>query len=117
VRGIHCNTCSLTDAHYSRTGHHADDSADKCRNEFETFLFHTRSKVDNELKGKLGDSEETVTSALKDGLDWLEENSNADVSAYKDKQNEIHDIVKPIIAKYEEASKGASGDADDHEEL
>ena len=86
-----------------------------CRNEFETFLFNTRSKIDGELEGKLGDDEDAVRSALKDGFEWLDENGDADVAAYKDKQNEIYDIVKPVIAQYEQQ---AADEADDsHEEL
>ena len=88
------------------------------RNEFETFLFNTRSKLDNDLAGKLGDDEDTVRTAVKDGFQWLDENSDADVSAYKDKQNEIHDVVRPILATAESAAGGKQGEHEEsHDEL
>ena len=60
-----------------------------------------------------------MRNALKDGFDWLDENSDADVSAYKDKQNEVHDIIRPIMAQHERAAGGAQeeGGDDSHDEL
>ena len=89
-----------------------------CRNEFETFLFNTRSKLDNDLAGKLGDDEDTVRNAIKDGFEWLDENSDEDVSAYKDKQNELYDVVRPILAMAESAAGGNQReDEETHDEL
>lgn len=91
-----------------------------CRNELETYLFQMKSKAEGDLAGKLGDDQDTVDKALKDGFEWLEDNAEADAAAYKDKQNEIHDIVKPIIATHEAASgdaQGEAGDDDSHDEL
>jgi Hsp70 protein len=88
-----------------------------CSNEFETFLFNTRSKLSGDLAGKLGDDEETVSKAVKDGFEWLDENADADVSVYKDKQNEVYDIVRPILATAESAAGGAQEADDSHDEL
>jgi hypothetical protein len=77
-----------------------------------------KSKVEGDLAGKLGEDEEKVEKALKEGLEWLEENPHADASAYKDKQNEIHDTVRPILAVHE-AKSGDAGESetDSHDEL
>lgn len=89
-----------------------------CRNEFETFLFQTRNQLDNELQGKLGDDEDTVRNAVRDGFDWLDENPDAEISAYKEKQNEVYDVVKPIMAQHSaESGEAGGGDDDSHDEL
>jgi hypothetical protein len=89
-----------------------------CRNELEAYLFRMKSKVEGDLAGKLGEDEEKVEKALKEGLEWLEENPHADALAHKDKQHEIHDTVRPILAVHE-AKTGDAGESGtySHDEL
>jgi hypothetical protein len=75
-----------------------------------------KSKVEGDLAGKLGEDQDKVEKAIKEGFEWLEDNAHADASAYKDRQNEIHDIVQPILASHE-AKSGDASESESHDEL
>ena len=59
------------------------------------------------------DDKETLEEALKEALDWLDDNQDAEREDYVDKRQELEDTANPIIARmYEKASpddeRGAS---------
>lgn len=86
------------------------------RNSFDSYLYSMKNTVegsgDNKgLSDKLeSDEKSTIKEAIRDGEEWLRENSDADVDDIKSKQKEVEAVCAPIIKKY---IGGASGD---HEE-
>ena len=82
-----------------------------CRSELESFLFTVRSQLDNELAGQLGDDDlEGVRSAINSGFEWLDHNAHTDAAACKDKQNEVYDTVRPVLARAEAAANNHAQD-------
>ena len=43
------------------------------------------------------EDEETLFAATNDVIDWLDDNSDADRDDYKEKQQQLDDIVQPIL--------------------
>eukprot|EP00798_Chlamydomonas_sp_ICE-L_P027679 gene27679-7320_t len=88
------------------------------RNQLETYLYNMKSNVQDKLAEKLSeDDKETVEEAVKEGLEWLDDNQDADADEYKDKLKEIEEICNPIIGSAYEASGGEEeedlGDSDE----
>jgi endoplasmic reticulum chaperone BiP len=82
-----------------------------CRNSLETYLYNMKNTVEDRLKEKLSeDDKSTVLDAVKGGLEWLEEHSDADADAFEEKLKDITDVCDPVIAKVYQADDGA-GDA------
>ena len=58
--------------------------------------------------------QETLEEAIKETLDWLDENSEADAEEFEEKQKELEGIANPIMQKvYSQAGGGDGGDFDD----
>lgn len=84
-----------------------------CRNSLETYLYNMKNTVEDRLSDKLeGLDKTTVLDAVKEGLDWLEENSDADADAFEEKLKDVTDVCDPIIAKVYQ-SEDMGGGADD----
>jgi molecular chaperone DnaK (HSP70) len=77
----------------------ARDQVD-AKNQLEAYLYSLRSSAEDTLKDKLDEADrELLLTTAKDGLDWLEENSNREKDAIEDKRKEIEAIANPIISK------------------
>ncbi|GLI59668.1 hypothetical protein VaNZ11_001607 [Volvox africanus] len=92
------------------------------RNQLETYCYNMKSTVEDKLKGKIDeDDKEKVLAAVKEALEWLDENSDAEPEDYKDKLKEVEDVCNPIIAQIYKSSGGPGGedsdDLGDHDEL
>ncbi|EFJ49128.1 luminal binding protein Bip1 [Volvox carteri f. nagariensis] len=92
------------------------------RNQLETYCYNMKSTVEDKLKDKIDeDDKEKVLSAVKEALEWLDENSDADPEDYKEKLKEVEDVCNPIIAQIYKSGGGPSGDDSDdlgdHDEL
>ncbi|GIL68671.1 hypothetical protein Vafri_21913 [Volvox africanus] len=92
------------------------------RNQLETYCYNMKSTVEDKLKGKIDeDDKEKVLTAVKEALEWLDENSDAEPEDYKDKLKEVEDVCNPIIAQIYKSSGGPGGedsdDLGDHDEL
>ncbi|KXZ42734.1 hypothetical protein GPECTOR_121g434 [Gonium pectorale] len=93
------------------------------RNQLETYCYNMKSTVEDKMKDKIEDEDkEKITAAVKEALDWLDENPDADPEEYKDKLKEVEDVCNPIISAVYQKSGGPSGDSDsedlgDHDEL
>jgi heat shock protein 5 len=60
------------------------------RNQLETFCYNMKSNVEDKLKDKLDDDDkETVLEAVKEALEWLDDNAEADVDEFADKLKEV----------------------------
>jgi chaperone protein DnaK len=102
----------------------------EARNELEGYLYGLKNQVADKEKlgGKLSEEDtETVNDAVEKGIEWLEENQEADADEYKEQKKEVEEIVSPIISGLygEGGAPGGGGgedddddeDDDDHDEL
>jgi endoplasmic reticulum chaperone BiP len=74
-----------------------------------------KNTVEDRLSDKLDeDDKSTVLDAVKGGLDWLEDNSDADADAFEEKLKDITDVCDPIVAKvYQSEDMGGADMGDD----
>lgn len=65
-----------------------------------------------------GDDKESVSTAVQEAIDWLEENQSADAEEYKDKLKEVEKIVNPILKKsLSSSTPGSTGGSDEEEDF
>lgn len=84
----------------------------EAKNGLESYLYNVRNSIrEDKVKETLG--EETVTEAeaiIKEGLEWLEENTDAYKEEYEKKQKDIEEKVRPIMMKlYQGAGSPGAG--------
>jgi heat shock protein 5 len=93
------------------------------RNQLETYCYSMKSTVEDKAKDKVSaEDKKTVLDAVKEALEWVEENSEAEADEFKDKLKELEDTCGPIVAKLYQGAGGPGGgssddDLGDHDEL
>jgi len=100
------------------------------RNSLETYVYNMKNTVSDsdKLADKLeAEDKSTIEEIVKESLDWLDDNQNAEKEEYEEKLKEIEGICNPIVSKVYQQGGGAaegedSGDdidqsEDDHDEL
>ncbi|KAK9139380.1 hypothetical protein Scep_009061 [Stephania cephalantha] len=98
------------------------------RNKLETYVYNMRSTINDKdkLADKIdSDDKEKIESALKEALEWLDDNHNAEKDDFEEKLKEVEAVCNPVIkGVYEKsggaaASSGSDDDDDDnaHDEL
>jgi len=99
------------------------------RNALEGYAYNMRNQINDEEKlgGKLDEEDKnTIEEAVKEVIEWLDENKDADKEAYQEKQKELEGKTNPIVTKVYQQAGGAGGapgggeDEDipaDHDEL
>jgi len=95
------------------------------RNQLETYCYNMKSTVEDKMKDKIEEEDkEKVLTAVKEALEWLEENNDAEADEYKDKLKEVEDVCNPVIqaayGKSGGSAEGGEGDGSgdsDHDEL
>mmetsp|Transcript_17432 Transcript_17432/g.48426 ORF Transcript_17432/g.48426 Transcript_17432/m.48426 type:complete len:655 (+) Transcript_17432:114-2078(+) len=93
------------------------------RNKLETYLYNMKNTVEDKMKDKVSeDDKETVANAVKEALEWMDDNQEAEVDEYNDKLKEVEDVCNPIVAQmYQQGGggedEGADEDVGDHDEL
>ncbi|VAI42018.1 unnamed protein product [Triticum turgidum subsp. durum] len=98
------------------------------RNQLETYVYNMKNTVGD--KDKLADKleseeKEKVEEALKEALEWLDENQTAEKEDYEEKLKEVEAVCNPIVSAVYQRSGGAPGgegadggvDEEDHDEL
>ncbi|XP_027161155.1 luminal-binding protein 5-like isoform X1 [Coffea eugenioides] len=86
------------------------------RNKLESYIYNTKSSIrdDDKLADKIdSDDKESIETALKDALEWLDDNQNAEKLDYDEKMAELEAAFNPIIRKAYESSAGSSADPED----
>jgi len=87
------------------------------RNGLEGYAYNLRNQLNDEEKGvadKIDDEDkETLEEAIKEVLDWLDDNQEADAEEYEEKQKELEGIANPIMQKVYAAGGGEGGDGGD----
>merc|ERR1711972_1174299 len=98
----------------------------QARNELESTAFSILSQIDDEEKlgGRLSeDDKETIREACEEVNQFISENPDADLEDYKEKLQELQELVNPIVSGVYEGAGGDGGydddddDWDDHDEL
>jgi len=85
----------------------------------EAYAFNMKATLEDKLGDKVDKaSKAKATTAIKETLEWLEKNADADEDEFKDKQKELEDVCAPIVAAaYGAGGGGAEEDLGDHDEL
>ncbi|KAL6515260.1 Luminal-binding protein [Orobanche hederae] len=89
----------------------------EARNRLETYIFNMKSTMDD--KDKSGYKKE-MEEALKDAMEWLDDNQNADKDALDEKFKELEQVYNHINKVYGKSGAEGSSDFDDediHDEL
>lgn len=96
------------------------------RNSLETYVYNMKNTIGD--KDKLADKleseeKEKIEEAVKETLEWLDDNQSAEKEDYEEKLKEVEGVCNPIISAVYQRSGGAPGggaessEEDDHDEL
>merc|ERR1712238_64864 len=91
------------------------------RNGLEGYLYNVKNSIEDEEKGVGGkisaEDKDTVSEAVKEALEWLDDNQEAEKEDYEEKQKEVEKIVNPIMQNvYQGAGGGEGGEGGGAEE-
>jgi len=92
----------------------------EARNQLENYAYQIKNTINDEEKlgGKVSaEDKETIQAAIKETLDWLEENATAEKDEYDAEYKKLEKIVQPIFSKIYQASGGAPGGPGGDEEM
>jgi len=97
----------------------------EARNGLENYAFSLKNQVNDEdgLGGKLDDEDkETIMEAVKEAMDWLEENAmTAGPEEFEEQKEKLSAVAYPITSKLYGAGQAGAGedndDMPDHNEL
>jgi heat shock protein 5 len=91
------------------------------RNSLETFAYNMKNTISDsdKLADKLDDDDKnTIEEAVKETLDWLDENQSAEKEDYDEQLKQLEEVCNPIVAKaYQSAETDDSETVDEHDEL
>ncbi|CDP15491.1 unnamed protein product [Coffea canephora] len=88
------------------------------RNKLETYIYNMKSTINDKdkLADKIDSDDKTkIESALKDALEWLDDNQNADKDDYDEKMKEVEAVCNPVIKMAYEKSSGSSSESTEDE--
>merc|ERR1712216_843207 len=87
------------------------------RNSLETFAYNMKNTISD--SDKLDDDDKnTIEEAVKETLDWLDENQSAEKEDYDEQLKQLEEVCNPIVAKvYQSAETDDSETVDEHDEL
>ncbi|GFZ01502.1 heat shock protein 70 (Hsp 70) family protein [Actinidia rufa] len=95
------------------------------RNSLETYVYNMKNQINDKdkLSDKLeSDEKEKIETAVKEALEWMDDNQNAEKEEYEEKLKEVEAVCNPIITAVYQRSGGAPGagseeEDDSHDEL
>lgn len=82
------------------------------KNALEGFAYNMRNQIEDKEKlgGKISEEDKTtIEDAVKEALEWLDENPSATVDDYKDRLKQLEGITNPIVTKLYAAGAGGAG--------
>jgi len=90
----------------------------EARNRLESYLYQVSSTL-NENEDKISNKEDlkTLMDSIDEVMEWMDDNSNADESQYKEKYNEINSLSKAVLSSLYEAGGGERDDVGFDDEL
>jgi len=87
------------------------------RNALESYAYSLKNSLSDEEKGvanKIDEADkETLEEAIKETIEWLDDNDEAEAEDYADKQKELEGIANPIMQKVYQNGGGPGEDEDD----
>jgi len=96
----------------------------EAKNQLEHYTYTMKTTLEEEkVSSRISaDDKSAIEDAIKEALEWLEENPDAEKDEFEEKKKAIEDIATPILSKiYQEAGAGAGGpgmeDMPSHDEL
>merc|ERR1711879_542009 len=98
----------------------------EARNQLEGTAFSLLSQIDDDEKlgGKLSEEDkDTIREAAEEATSWVSDNPDAELEDYKEKLQELNEIVQPIVSELYEGGEGGGmddfddDDDEDHDEL
>jgi len=96
----------------------------EARNQLEGTAFSLLSQIDDDEKlgGKLSEEDkDTIREAAEEATSWVSDNPDAELEDYKEKLQELNEIVQPIVSDLYEGGEGGGDydddDDEDHDEL
>ncbi|CAO3628793.1 unnamed protein product [Cunninghamella blakesleeana] len=96
----------------------------EAKNQLENYVYSLKGQLssDDGALSKLSEEDkETIEDAVRDKVDWLDENPSAEKEDYDEKREELESIVNPITSKlYGQSGSGSTEDEEplrDHDEL
>ncbi|KAK1392108.1 Luminal-binding protein 2 [Heracleum sosnowskyi] len=95
----------------------------EARNHLETYIYNMKNQINDKdkLSDKLESEEkEKIEEAVKEALEWLDDNQNVEKEDYDEKLKEVEAVCNPIItAVYQRSGATTTAEADDdsHDEL
>lgn len=87
------------------------------RNKLETYIYNMKNTVNDKLAEKIeSEDKEKMESALKEALEWLDDNQNAEKEDYDEKLKEVEAVCNPAIQQVYEKSRASSASDEEEEE-
>lgn len=90
------------------------------RNALEGYCYNLKNSLEDEEKGiadKISEEEkESLEEAIKEALEWLDDNQEADKEDYEAKQKELENIANPIMQQAYAQDGDEPGDDEDDED-
>jgi len=74
----------------------------EAKNALEGLAYSTKAQAsdENKMGGKLSaDDKEAIIQACEDAINWMEVNAGADSQGFKDKQEELQQVINPIVER------------------
>lgn len=88
------------------------------RNQLETYVYNMKNTINDRVGDNLKSEEkEKVEESLKECLEWLDDNQNAEKEDYDEKMKEVEAVCNPIISAVYQRPGGGGSDDDPHAEL
>jgi len=92
------------------------------RNSLETFAYNMKNTISDadKLADKLDEEDKsTIEEAIKEALEWLDENQEADKEEYDEQLKQLEQVCNPIVAKAygSTASDSDEDEVSEHDEL
>merc|ERR1712157_70107 len=93
----------------------AEDDANKNRieakNALENYCFSLKSSISGEeIQNKMSESDRSMLeSKIDDTIKWLDENQNAEIDEYQEKQKSLTDVATPILQSMAGSGNDAGG--------
>jgi L1 cell adhesion molecule like protein len=83
----------------------------QAKNDLENYAYQMRNTLDDEKFKKIlkEDDRKKVEKAVKDTVDWVDGNPNAEKEEYDSKKKELEDLWKPIITEAYKKTGGGPG--------
>lgn len=86
------------------------------RNQLETYIYNMRSSITDKFADKIdSEDKEKIESTLKEALEWLDDNQNAEKEDFGEKLKEVEAVCNPVIKQVYENSGGSSAESEDEE--